>query len=186
MNEAKKVRITRKPNYAAGVKAVVIALKNIFDRMPKGKSIKVLNKLNKKEGLDCPGCAWPDPDHRSKLGEYCENGVKAIAEEAMDARATPDFFAKHSIAELQEKSDYWLGQQGRLTHPMVVRPGGTHYEQISWGEANAIIGENLNALDNPNDAAFYTSGRTSNEAAFLYQLFVRMYGTNNLPDCSNM
>ena len=186
MNEAKKVRITRKPDYAAGVKAVVIALKNIFDRMPKGKSIKVLNKLNKKEGLDCPGCAWPDPDHRSKLGEYCENGVKAIAEEAMDARATPEFFAKHSIAELQAQSDYWLGQQGRLTHPMVIRPDGTHYEEISWDEANKIIGENLNALDSPNDAAFYTSGRTSNEAAFLYQLFVRMYGTNNLPDCSNM
>lgn len=186
MNEAEKLRITRTPEHAAGMKAVVIALKNIFDRMPKGKSLKVLNKLNKKEGLDCPGCAWPDPNHRSKLGEYCENGVKAIAEEAMDARATPAFFAKHSIADLHAQSDYWLGQQGRLTHPMVVRPGGTHYEEISWDEANKIIGENLNALNSPNDAAFYTSGRTSNEAAFLYQLFVRMYGTNNLPDCSNM
>lgn len=186
MNEAEKLRITRTPEHAAGMKAVVIALKNIFDRMPKGKSLKVLNKLNKKEGLDCPGCAWPDPNHRSKLGEYCENGVKAIAEEAMDARATPAFFAKHSIKELQAQSDYWLGQQGRLTHPMILRPGGTHYEETTWDEANKIIGENLNALNSPNDAAFYTSGRTSNEAAFLYQLFVRMYGTNNLPDCSNM
>jgi len=186
MNEAEKLRITRTPEHAAGMKAVVIALKNIFDRMPKSKSLKVLNKLNKKEGLDCPGCAWPDPNHRSKLGEYCENGVKAIAEEAMDARATPAFFAKHSIADLRAQSDYWLGQQGRLTHPMIVRPGGTHYEEISWDEANKIIGENLKALNSPNDAAFYTSGRTSNEAAFLYQLFVRMYGTNNLPDCSNM
>jgi molybdopterin-dependent oxidoreductase alpha subunit len=168
------------------MKAVVIALKNIFDRMPKSKSLKVLNKLNKKEGLDCPGCAWPDPKHRSKLGEYCENGVKAIAEEAMDARATPAFFAKYSIKELQAQSDYWLGQQGRLTHPMILRPGSTHYEETTWDEANKIIGENLNALTSPNDAAFYTSGRTSNEAAFLYQLFVRMYGTNNLPDCSNM
>ncbi|MCH2229130.1 MAG: FdhF/YdeP family oxidoreductase [Crocinitomicaceae bacterium] len=186
MSEAEKLRITRTPDHAAGMKAVVIALKNIFDRMPKGKSLKVLNKLNKKEGLDCPGCAWPDPKHRSKLGEYCENGVKAIAEEAMDARATPAFFAKHSIADLHAQSDYWLGQQGRLTHPMIVRPGGTHYEETTWDEANKIIAENLNALKNPNDAAFYTSGRTSNEAAFLYQLFVRMYGTNNLPDCSNM
>lgn len=186
MKEAEKLRITRTPDYAAGMKAVVIALKNIFDRMPKGKSLKVLNKLNKKDGLDCPGCAWPDPDHRSKLGEYCENGVKAIAEEAMEARANPTFFAKHSIKELQAQSDYWLGQQGRLTHPMIIRPGGTHYEETTWDEANKIIGENLNALDSPNDAAFYTSGRTSNEAAFLYQLFVRMYGTNNLPDCSNM
>lgn len=186
MKEAEKLRITRTPDHAAGMKAVVIALKNIFDRMPKGKSLKVLNKLNKKDGLDCPGCAWPDPDHRSKLGEYCENGVKAIAEEAMEARANPAFFAKHSIKELQAQSDYWLGQQGRLTHPMIIRPGGTHYEETTWDEANKIIGENLNALDSPNDAAFYTSGRTSNEAAFLYQLFVRMYGTNNLPDCSNM
>ena len=186
MNESEKLRITRTPDHAAGMKAVVIALKNIFDRMPKGKSLKVLNKLNKKNGLDCPGCAWPDPNHRSKLGEYCENGVKAIAEEAMEARANPTFFAKHSIKELQAQSDYWLGQQGRLTHPMIIRPGGTHYEETTWEEANKIIGENLNALDSPNDAAFYTSGRTSNEAAFLYQLFVRMYGTNNLPDCSNM
>ena len=186
MIESEKLRITRTPKHAAGMKAVVIALKNIFDRMPKSKSLKVLNKLNKKEGLDCPGCAWPDPKHRSKLGEYCENGVKAIAEEAMDARATPAFFAKHSIEELQAQSDYWLGQQGRLTHPMILRPGSTHYEETTWDEANKIIGENLNALTSPNDAAFYTSGRTSNEAAFLYQLFVRMYGTNNLPDCSNM
>ncbi|MEJ6775893.1 MAG: FdhF/YdeP family oxidoreductase [Crocinitomicaceae bacterium] len=186
MIESEKLRITRTPEHAAGMKAVVIALKNIFARMPKGKSLKVLNKLNKKEGLDCPGCAWPDPKHRSKLGEYCENGVKAIAEEAMDARATPAFFAKHSIEELQAQSDYWLGQQGRLTHPMILRPGSTHYEETTWGEANKIIGKNLNALSSPNDAAFYTSGRTSNEAAFLYQLFVRMYGTNNLPDCSNM
>ena len=186
MIESEKLRITRTPKHAAGMKAVVIALKNIFDRMPKSKSLKVLNKLNKKEGLDCPGCAWPDPKHRSKLGEYCENGVKAIAEEAMDARATPAFFAKHSIEELQAQSDYWLGQQGRLTHPMILRPGSTHYEETTWDEANKIIGENLNALISPNDAAFYTSGRTSNEAAFLYQLFVRMYGTNNLPDCSNM
>ena len=107
MIESEKLRITRTPEHAAGMKAVVIALKNIFARMPKGKSLKVLNKLNKKEGLDCPGCAWPDPKHRSKLGEYCENGVKAIAEEAMDARATPAFFAKHSIEELQAQSDYW-------------------------------------------------------------------------------
>lgn len=181
-----KLRIGKPSDHAAGMKAVVISLKNIFNRMPVGKSLKVLGKLNQKEGVDCPGCAWPDPEKRSKLGEYCENGVKAIAEEAMSARATPDFFAKYSIKELLAKSDYWLGQQGRLTHPMVVRPGGTHYEATTWNEANQIIGEHLKALDDPNKAAFYTSGRTSNEAAFLYQLFVRMYGTNNMPDCSNM
>lgn len=181
-----KLRIGKPSDYAAGMNAVIISMKNIFKRMPVGKSFRVLNQLNQKEGVDCPGCAWPDPNKRSKLGEYCENGVKAIAEEAMTARANPEFFAKHSINNLLAQSDYWLGQQGRLTHPMIIRPGGTHYEEISWDEANTIIGTHLKALDDPNKAAFYTSGRTSNEAAFLYQLFVRMYGTNNLPDCSNM
>lgn len=181
-----KLRIGKQYEHAAGMNAVIVSMRNIFKRVPVGKSFKVLNKLNQKEGVDCPGCAWPDPDKRSKLGEYCENGVKAIAEEAMTARANPDFFAKHSVSELLAQSDYWLGQQGRLTHPMVIREGGTHYETISWNEANQLIGDHLKALDDPNKAAFYTSGRTSNEAAFLYQLFVRMYGTNNLPDCSNM
>jgi len=186
MENQKKLIIKDQANYAAGIKAVAISLDQIFSRMSVKNSMSVLNKLNQKEGVDCPGCAWPDPKHRSKLGEYCENGVKAIAEEAMETRANPDFFAKYSVAQLQQQSDYWLGQQGRLTHPMIVRENETHYSPISWSEANAIIGKELNALNNPNEAAFYTSGRTSNEAAFLYQLFVRMYGTNNLPDCSNM
>lgn len=171
---------------AAGVKAVYISLKQIFSRMSFINSIKVLANLNQKEGIDCPGCAWPDPSNRSKLGEFCENGVKAIAEEAMEKRADPDFFIKYSVKELQEQSDYWLGQQGRLTHPMILNENETHYVPISWQKANTIIGEELKNLATPNEAVFYTSGRTSNEAAFLYQLFVRMYGTNNLPDCSNM
>lgn len=186
MEDSKNLVIEKQARSAAGMKAVIIALKQIFAVMSKRKAFKVLNKLNKKEGVDCPGCAWPDPKHRSKLGEYCENGVKAIAEEAMEQTAGPDFFAKYSIDELKTKSDYWLGQQGRLTHPMVLRPGEKHYSPISWDEANKLIGQELKALNDPNEAAFYTSGRTSNEAAFLYQLFVRMYGTNNLPDCSNM
>jgi molybdopterin-dependent oxidoreductase alpha subunit len=186
VGEKGKLIIENPPESAAGLKAVKIALGNILERMPAGKSFKVLNSLNKEHGVDCPGCAWPDPEKRSKLGEYCENGVKAIAEEAMSAKADPNFFNNYSIAELRAKSDYWLGQQGRLTHPMVLRPGSKHYEPIEWGEANKIIGDELRALNHPNDAAFYTSGRTSNEAAFLYQLFVRMFGTNNLPDCSNM
>jgi molybdopterin-dependent oxidoreductase alpha subunit len=186
MKEAKKLKIEAPASSAAGMKAVIIALKNIFAVMPKLKALKVLNRLNKKQGVDCPGCAWPDPEKRSVLGEYCENGVKAIAEEAMEARANPTFFKRFSIDELKAKSDYWLGQQGRLTHPMILRPGDSHYSETTWEEANAIIGKELNKLDSPNEAAFYTSGRTSNEAAFLYQLFVRMYGTNNLPDCSNM
>jgi molybdopterin-dependent oxidoreductase alpha subunit len=186
MDETKELKIEGQAKSAAGMKAIFISLKKIFGVMSIRKSFKVLNKLNQKEGVDCPGCAWPDPDHRSKLGEYCENGVKAIAEEAMDQTAGPEFFAKYSIDEMKAQSDYWLGQQGRLTHPMVLRPGEKHYVPISWDETNKIIGDELRALDSPHEAAFYTSGRTSNEAAFLYQLFVRMYGTNNLPDCSNM
>lgn len=182
----KDLRIETPANHAAGMKAVIIALRNIFHRMPVGKSFTVLNKLNKKHGVDCPGCAWPDPEKRSRLGEYCENGVKAIAEEAMTARADADFFKKYSVAEMRAQSDFWLGQQGRLTHPMILSEDATHYQPISWETANGIIGDHLRSLNSPNDAAFYTSGRTSNEAAFLYQLFVRMYGTNNLPDCSNM
>ena len=185
-NQKELVLIKKPLKSAAGIKAVYISLQQILSRMSVKNSFKVLSKLNQKEGVDCPGCAWPDPSHRSKLGEFCENGVKAIAEEAMENKANPKFFSKYSVKELQQQNDYWLGQQGRLTHPMILRENETHYTPISWREANNIIGHELNKLENPNQAAFYTSGRTSNEAAFLYQLFVRMYGTNNLPDCSNM
>ncbi|ANW96489.1 hypothetical protein AXE80_09440 [Wenyingzhuangia fucanilytica] len=186
MNNKKSLFIGKQANSAAGIKAVFISLQQILSRMSVKNSFKVLSKLNQKDGVDCPGCAWPDPSHRSKLGEFCENGVKAIAEEAMENRVDPIFFSKYSVKELQQQSDYWLGQQGRLTHPMILKENETHYTPISWSEANKIIGQELNTLSHPNEAAFYTSGRTSNEAAFLYQLFVRMYGTNNLPDCSNM
>jgi molybdopterin-dependent oxidoreductase alpha subunit len=186
MKTSKELKIGNPPKSVAGFKAITISIQQILKRMPFLKALKVLNKLNQKNGTDCPGCAWPDPNHRSKLGEFCENGIKAIAEEAMEAKASPEIFAKYSIKQLQEQSDYWLGQQGRLTHPMIIRPNETHYSPISWDEANKLISKELNALENPNEAIFYTSGRTSNEAAFLYQLFVRMYGTNNLPDCSNM
>ena len=151
------------------------------------RTARTLLRLNQAEGFDCMSCAWPDPDvgHRH-TAEFCENGAKAVAEEATKARATPEFFARHSIAELDAQSEHWLGQQGRITHPMIKRPGGTHYEPISWDEAYALVADHLNRLDSPDHAIFYTSGRTSNEAAFAYQLFVRAYGTNNLPDCSNM
>ncbi|MDP5170537.1 MAG: FdhF/YdeP family oxidoreductase, partial [Bacteroidia bacterium] len=143
--------------------------------------------MNQKGGFDCPGCAWPDPDDdRSAIGEYCENGIKAIAEEASKKLLTADFFARYSVAEISQLSDYELGKLGRLSEPMQLRKGSRHYEQISWQEAFSIISKELNQLDSPDEALFYTSGRTSNEAAYLYQLFVRAYGTNNLPDCSNM
>ncbi len=172
---------------AAGVKAVYSSFKHIFGAMPLGRGLKAMLNLNQKGGIDCPSCAWPDPDaHRSRIAEYCENGAKAIAEEATTLKVTPVFFQKYSVAELSQKSDYWLGQQGRLTHPMVLQAGQTHYEKIAWQDAFQLIAQHLNQLATPDEAIFYTSGRTSNEAAFLYQLFVRMYGTNNMPDCSNM
>jgi anaerobic selenocysteine-containing dehydrogenase len=127
----------------------------------------------------------PD-DKRSLLAEYCENGAKAVAEEATRKKVDPAFFARHSVAEMSRWSDYEIGKSGRITHPMILKPGASHYEPISWEEAFRMIADKLNALASPDEAIFYTSGRTSNEAAFLYQLFVRMYGTNNLPDCSNM
>ena len=155
--------------------------------MKTGQAMKTMFKLNQKGGIDCPGCAWPDPDDdRSKLGEYCENGVKAIAEEATKRRITAAFFQQHSVAEMAKWSDFEIGKKGRLTQPMVLKKGATHYEPISWPDAFQLIAKDLKGLTSPDEAVFYTSGRTSNEAAYLYQLFVREYGTNNLPDCSNM
>ncbi len=174
------------PDYAVGWDAIWSTGKHVFGAMPVTRGIKTLFNLNQKGKIDCPSCAWPDPDHRSALGEYCENGAKAIAEEATTRKVSVPFFQRYSLAELQTKSDYWLGQQGRLCEPMVIRECQTHYEAISWADAYQLIAKQLNTLSNPNEASFYTSGRSSNEAAFLYQLFVRAFGTNNLPDCSNM
>jgi len=172
---------------AVGLKAVQSSFQHIAEEMGHVKGLKVLSKMNQKHGFDCPGCAWPDPDgHRSKLGEYCENGAKAIAEEATNKRVDPAFFKKHSVEYLSEQTDYWIGKRGRLTEPMYLPKGKSHYEPISWEAAFAKIGSKLKSLDSPNEAVFYTSGRTSNEAAYMYQLLVRKYGTNNLPDCSNM
>ena len=147
---------------------------------------KILLSLNQKDGFDCPGCAWPDPDDERSRFEYCENGAKAVAEETTLKRVTPEFFAEHSVKELASWSDFEIGKSGRLTHPMILKAGATHYEPIEWQAAFDLLAEHLNGLESPDEAIFYTSGRTSNEAAFLYQLFVRMFGTNNLPDCSNM
>ncbi|HBK46528.1 MAG TPA: CbbBc protein [Xanthomonadaceae bacterium] len=149
------------------------------------KGAKTLLRANQPDGFDCPGCAWPDRDHTSTF-EFCENGAKAVAAEATKFRAGPELFEKHSVAQLAGYSDYWLEQQGRLTTPMRYDAATDHYVPVGWDEAFALIARHLNALPSPDEAIFYTSGRTSNEAAFLYQLFVREYGTNNFPDCSNM
>jgi molybdopterin-dependent oxidoreductase alpha subunit len=141
--------------------------------------------MNQPDGFDCPGCAWPDPRHTSSF-EFCENGAKAVTWELTKHRVTREFFAAHTIRELEQESDYWVEQQGRLTEPMRYDPATDHYVPVTWDEAFALIGRELNALGDPNEAEFYTSGRTSNEAAFMYQLFARRFGTNNFPDCSNM
>ena len=171
---------------AAGIPAVLRSLAHIREETGVLDGLKILNKLNQKDGFDCPSCAWPDPHHRSTLGEYCENGAKAVAEETTTKRVDRAFFAKHGVEELSLWSDLDLGKSGRITEPFILRKGSDHYEAIGWDEAYSKIAQRLNALASPDDAIFYTSGRASNEAAYLYQLFVRMFGTNNLPDCSNM
>ncbi|QZY47073.1 FdhF/YdeP family oxidoreductase [Mycolicibacterium austroafricanum] len=171
---------------AAGVKAVLVSMQRGLEQMGPARTAATLAKLNQRHGFDCPGCAWPEEQGGRKLAEFCENGAKAVAEEATKRRVTPDFFARHSVDELAARPEYWLSQQGRLTHPVLLEPGATHYRPVTWNGAYNVIAEHLRALSSPDEALFYTSGRTSNEAAFLYQLLARSFGTNNLPDCSNM
>lgn len=164
------------------LKAVAVALK---DQQAAERGALALWRQNKPDGFDCPSCAWPDPDHTSSF-EFCENGAKAVAWESTARTIGPEFFREHSVAELWTKSDHWLEDQGRLLEPLRYNAETDHFEAVGWDEALKAIGEGLNALESPDQAEFYTSGRASNEAAFLYQLFVRIYGTNNFPDCSNM
>jgi len=184
--EEKHLAVSSPPDAAGGILSITTALRYALRSPGILRGASALSHLNQFDGVDCPGCAWPDPDTHRSANEYCENGAKAVAEEATAKRLTPDFFREWSVEKLSSQSDYWLGQQGRLTHPMVLRPGKSHYEPIVWADAFQLIAGELNALACPDEAIFYTSGRTSNEAAFLYQLFVREFGTNNLPDCSNM
>ncbi|MGK5549422.1 FdhF/YdeP family oxidoreductase, partial [Streptomyces sp. URMC 127] len=177
--------VTAPQHAAAGLPAVAHSLRIAHQQMGARRTALTLLKVNQKDGFDCPGCAWPEPDKRH-TAEFCENGAKAVAEEATLRRVTPGFFARHTVTDLAGRSGYWLGQQGRLTHPMYLAEGSDTYEPVSWERAFDIIAEDLAALGSPDEAVFYTSGRTSNEAAFLYQLFAREFGTNNLPDCSNM
>jgi molybdopterin-dependent oxidoreductase alpha subunit len=172
---------------AVGVPAIVSSTKLALAEMGTTRSIKTLTKVNHTDGFDCPSCAWPDPDpeHR-KLAEFCENGARAVAWEATRKRVDGTFFAHHSIAELRQQSDHWLEGNGRLTEPMYLKPGATHYEPVSWDHALDLITARISGVSDPNRAVFYTSGRASNEAAFAYQLLARRLGTNNLPDCSNM
>ena len=171
---------------SAGLMGVFKTLQHTFRQMGPVAAIQALRKINQKHGFNCQSCAWPSPDRDRSFAEFCENGAKAVAHEGMKKRITAEFFSRYSVAELQTKSEYWLGQQGRLISPVILREGASHYEPIEWSAAFSHVAAALNQLRSPHEAAFYTSGKTSNEAAFLYQLFVRQFGTNNLPDCSNM
>ncbi|MDF2476242.1 MAG: hypothetical protein K0S24_1725 [Sphingobacterium sp.] len=181
------LKLTHVEKSAAGIPAVMAAFKDLFEEKAAIRGTRALFKMNQMGGFDCPSCAWPDPDdERSALGEYCENGAKALAEEATSKRVTPEFFKQNSVFDLAQLDDYQIGKMGRLTDPMYLPQGATHYQPISWADAFKKIAAHLNALESPDQAAFYTSGRTSNEASFVYQLFAKEFGTNNMPDCSNM
>ena len=184
--ESNAPKLSKPKNSAAGIPAVISTAKYGLGNMGVLGSIKNLARVNDFNGFDCPGCAWPDPDKHRSFAEFCENGAKAVADEGTRSRADINFWSKWSVADLSKKTDHWLNSQGRLTHPMILMPDSEHYVPLSWNESFDIIADNLVSLKNPDQAIFYTSGRTSNEAAFLWQLLARRFGTNNLPDCSNM
>jgi molybdopterin-dependent oxidoreductase alpha subunit len=184
--ELQALRLTEPQGYAAGVPAVIRSIEHFGLNKSILHGSRTLMVLNQSHGIDCMSCAWPEPDGHRRMAEFCENGAKAVAWETDSRKCDPEFFAKYSVEELSNRHEYWLGQQGRLTHPMVLREGATHYEPISWSDAYGMIAEELKSLDSPDEAIFYTSGRASNESAFLYGVFARHFGTNNMPDCSNM
>ncbi|MDO6471508.1 FdhF/YdeP family oxidoreductase [Maribacter sp. 1_MG-2023] len=172
--------------HAAGYLGVREALKHTFKEMGVLRSMRTLLSMNQKDGFDCPSCAWPDPEHPSPVAEYCENGAKALGDEATTEKIDASFFLKNSVEELSQLTDYELNKFGRLVEPLILKSGSVHYEPISWQAAFDLIASELKKINNPDEAIFYTSGRSSNEAAFLYGMFARALGTNNLPDCSNM
>jgi molybdopterin-dependent oxidoreductase alpha subunit len=184
--ELKGTKQRRRTKIAAGLKAIEETLEYGIRDSGLKNTLGTFHRLNQTDGFDCQSCAWPNPDGERSFAEFCENGFKAVTYETTTKRMTPEFFREHSVAELLTRPEHWLGHQGRITEPMVLRPGATHYEPIAWDAAFELIAKELRQLGSPNEAVFYTSGRTSNETAFLYQLFARAYGTNNLPDCSNM
>src|SRR3989442_7563830 len=184
--ESMPVQVKPISKVAGGLPAIIATVKSAWSQMGPVRGTRTLLQLNQTGGFDCPGCAWPEPDAERSHAEFCENGAKHVADEATTKRLTPEFFQQWSVADLSKQSDYWLGQQGRLTQPLVLRENAMHYEPNGWDDGLALIAKELHSLPSPDEAIFYTSGRASNEAAFLYQLFVRQFGTNNLPDCSNM
>ena len=179
------IEVTEPKDYAAGMGGVFHSMEPAVKSLGLARTAKLMTKINHKDGFDCMSCAWPDPEHR-KIAEFCENGGKAVTWEATPVTVPRSFWKEHSLTSLEDKTEYWLGMQGRITEPVYKPAGSDHYEPVSWDRAFDIAAGHLNALDHPDEASFYTSGRASNEAAFIYQLFARVLGTNNLPDCSNM
>ncbi|MBO1740234.1 FdhF/YdeP family oxidoreductase [Leifsonia sp. TF02-11] len=179
------LEVGHKKDWAVGVPGILHSMGPALREMGPVRTAELMTAINQKNGFDCMSCAWPDPGDRNIL-EFCENGAKAVTWEATPVTVPTSFWAENSLTSLLDKSEYWLGMQGRLVEPVHKPRGADHYEPISWDAAFALIAERLNGLDTPDRAAFYTSGRTANETAFVYQLFVRAFGTNNLPDCSNM
>ena len=183
--DSNRLRLSKVKTTAAGIPAAVSSMNHGIRKMGITKTVRNLLMVNQQEGFDCPGCAWPDPKHRTSF-EFCENGAKAVADEAMKANVDAKFFQKYSVQDLAQKSDFWLNKQGRIAQPMILRSDETHYSPIDWDDALSLIATSIESMDSPKRGVYYTSGRTSNEAAFLYQALVRAMGTNNLPDCSNM
>ncbi|MDD8059045.1 FdhF/YdeP family oxidoreductase [Shewanella metallivivens] len=173
-----------KPSKAGGFPSIQATLSHVLRSQRTKQNLKNLLRVNQTDGFDCPGCAWGDNKHGAF--QFCENGAKAVAWESTGKGVGSEFFAEHSVRQLAKQTDYWLEYQGRLTEPMRYNAATDHYEPVSWNDAFSIIADKLNSLSNPNQVEFYTSGRASNEASYLYQLFGRLYGTNNFPDCSNM
>src|SRR5215469_9681285 len=184
--EVEGVKLGKAHTSAAGIEGVRQSLRYVWGRMGVARGTRALLKLNQVHGFDCQSCAWQSPDEDRHATEFCESGAKAVSDEGTRRRVTPEFFNAHPVSDLLRRSDFWLNERGRLTHPMVKTESSDRYEPITWDDAFAMVAKELKDLRSPDEAAFYTSGRTSNEAAYLYQLFVRLYGTNNLPDCSNM
>ena len=184
-HEYPDLEVSEPENWAVGLPAIYHSMEPAIAQLGLVRTAKLMTSMNQKDGFDCMSCAWPDPEHRS-VTEFCENGAKAVTWEATPITVPTSFWAEHSIDDLLSRSEYWLGMQGRLVEPVYRPAGADHYEPVSWDRAFEIIATKLNGLASPNEAAFYTSGRTANETAFVYQLFVRAFGTNNLPDCSNM
>ncbi|NHF59189.1 FdhF/YdeP family oxidoreductase [Flavobacteriaceae bacterium TP-CH-4] len=184
--EFSKIRIEEPMTHSAGPLGVKEALRHSFKEMGVLRSMRALLEMNQEDGFDCPSCAWPNPENPSKIAEYCENGAKALADEATTKHIDSDFFKKYSVEQLSQLTDYQLNKFGRITEPLVLRPGQVHYEAISWEDSYRLIADHLKGLNSPDEAIFYTSGRSSNEAAYLYGMFARAFGTNNMPDCSNM